>query len=151
LSKAMVVGYCGVCCNHCGMQSRIPETAGELKRFVQAYKYGDWIQYVTRDFKFGNFVKGLNWFASSGCKGCFQGGGMPTCEVRTCCKEKGLKNCYSCKDFTKCKKLGYQKETYKIQESYERIKQIGYENWLKEQEEKAKEGFDNIHFLERKA
>jgi len=76
---------------------------------------------------------------------------MPTCEVRTCCKGKDLRNCYSCEDFTKCKKLEYQKETYKIQESYERIKQIGYENWLKEQEEKAKEGFDNIHFLERKA
>jgi len=27
---------------------------------------------------------------------------------------------------------------------------MGYENWLKEQKEKASRGFDNIHFLEEK-
>jgi len=75
---------------------------------------------------------------------------MPACEVRTCCKGKGLKNCYFCGDFTRCEKLGYQKATYRINESYNRIRQIGYENWLKEQNEKASKGFDNIHFLEEK-
>lgn len=124
--------------------------AEELKRFVQAYKYGDWIQHITQDFEFGNFMKGLNWFANSGCNGCLQGGGMPNCEIRTCCKEKGLRNCYFCRDFEECEKLGYQKATYKINDSYIRINQIGYENWLKEQKEKASKGFDNIHFLEQK-
>lgn len=124
--------------------------AEELKRFVQAYKYGDWIQHIAQDFEFGNFMKGLNWFANSGCNGCLQGGGMPNCEIRTCCKEKGLRNCYFCRDFEECEKLGYQKATYKINDSYIRINQIGYENWLKEQKEKASKGFDNIHFLEQK-
>jgi len=95
-------------------------------------------------------MKGLAWFASSGCAGCLQGGGMPNCEVRNCCREKSLKNCYFCKDFVKCEKLGYQKETYEIDENYRRIKKIGYENWLKEQEEKMRQDFDNIHFLEGK-
>jgi hypothetical protein len=124
--------------------------AEELKRFVRAYKYGDWIQHTTQDFEFGNFMRGLNWFANSGCNGCLQGGGMPNCEIRTCCKGKGLKNCYFCGDFAKCEKLGYQKATYGISESHARIGQIGYEDWLKEQEEKASEGFDNIYFLEEK-
>jgi hypothetical protein len=124
--------------------------AEELKRFVQAYKYGDWIQHITQDFEFGNFMKGLNWCANSGCNGCLQGGGMPNCEIRTCCKEKDLRNCYFCRDFEECEKLGYQKATYKINDSYIRINQIGYENWLKEQKEKASKGFDNIHFLEQK-
>jgi hypothetical protein len=132
------------------MRSRIPDMAEELRRFVQAYRYGEWVQYITQDFEFGNFMKGLNWFANSSCKGCLQGGGMPACEVRTCCKGKGLKNCYFCGDFTGCEKLGYQKATYKINESYARISQIGYENWLKEQNEKASKGFDNIHFFEEK-
>jgi hypothetical protein len=123
--------------------------AGELKRFVEAYRYGEWIAYITQDFDFQNLMKGLGWFASSGCKGCLEGGGMPNCEIRNCCKEKSLKNCYFCKDFTACEKLGYQRETYKIGENYERIRQVGYENWLKEQEEKMKENFDNIHFLEK--
>jgi hypothetical protein len=124
--------------------------AEELKRFVRAYKYGDWIQHTTQDFEFGNFMKGLNWFANSGCNGCLQGGGMPNCEIRTCCKEKGLKNCYFCGDFAKCEKLGYQKATYGISESHDRIGQMGYEDWLKEQKEKASQGFDNIYFLEEK-
>jgi hypothetical protein len=122
--------------------------AEELKRFVQVYKYGDWIQHITQDFEFGNFMKGLNWFANSCCNGCLHGGGMPNCEVRTCCREKGLRNCYFCQDFEKCKKLGYQKTTYKINDSYTRINQIGYQNWLEEQNEKVRKGFDNIHFLE---
>ena len=146
----LTIGYCGVCCNHCGMLSNIPKMAEELKRFIQAYKYGDWIPHITRDFEFVNFIKGLNWFANSCCNGCLQDGGMPNCEVRTCCKEKGLINCYSCRDFEECEKLDYQKATYKINDSYTRINQIGYKNWLKEQKEKASKGFDNIHIIEQK-
>jgi hypothetical protein len=132
------------------MQARVPKMAKELKRFVQAYKYGEWIAYITREFEFENFMKGLKWFANSGCIGCLQGGGMPKCEVRSCCKAKGLKNCYFCKDFLICEKLAYQRETYSIDENFARIKQIGYEGWLKEQEEKLKADFDNICFLEKK-
>lgn len=147
----MVIGYCGVCCSHCGMQTRIPKMAKEFRRFVEAYRYGEWIGYVTQEFTFENFMKGLQWFANSGCRGCLLGGGMPTCEVRNCCKEKSFKNCYFCENFPKCEKLAYQRETYKIDENYEKIKRLEYENWLKEQEEKQKANFDNIWFLEKKA
>jgi len=75
---------------------------------------------------------------------------MPNCEVRNCCKGKGFDNCYFCEDFPKCTKLAYQKATYKIEENHKRIRQIGYEQWLKEQKLKSKENFDNIHFLEKK-
>jgi len=144
------IGYCGVCCNHCGMQAHIPNMAKELGRFVHAYRYGEWIGFITKEFEFGNFMKGLNWFANSGCKGCLQGGGMPNCEVRNCCKEKGLSNCYFCESFLRCNKLEYQRQTYRISENYARIKQAGYENWLAEQEEKSKKNFDNIYFLEKR-
>jgi hypothetical protein len=132
------------------MQKRIPNIAKELKRFIQAYRYGEWVGYVTKDFEFENFMRGLNWFANSSCVGCLQGGGMPKCEVRNCCKEKGLKNCYFCENFLECEKLSYQKETYRINENYDRIKRIGYEKWVKEQEEKLKEDFDNIYYLEKR-
>jgi len=150
LNKGVLISYCGVCCSHCGILVRVPKMAEELKRFVEAYRYGEWIAYVTQDFDFKDFMRGLEWFANSGCSGCLQGGGMPDCEVRNCCKEKGYKNCYFCEDFLKCEKLGYQKETYGVEENYRRIRQIGYENWLKEQEDKLRENFDNICFLEKK-
>lgn len=75
---------------------------------------------------------------------------MPACEVRTCCKGKEFENCYFCEDFQKCEKLRYQKETYRIERNRARIESVGYEKWLKEQEEKRKRGFDNIVFLEKK-
>lgn len=132
------------------MKTRIPEMAGEFKRFVQAYKYGEWISYITQDFDFENFMKGLNWFVNSSCLDCLKGGGMPTCEIRNCCKQKSNEKCYFCKDFPKCNKLGYQRETYKINENYERIRQIGYQRWLGEQDKKSKTDFDNIWYLEKK-
>jgi hypothetical protein len=75
---------------------------------------------------------------------------MPSCEVRECCRKKGYENCYSCGDFSSCRKLGYQKETYKIDHEYQQTRKIGYEKWRKMQEEKARAGFDNIVLLERK-
>jgi hypothetical protein len=146
----VLIGYCGVCCSHCGMLIRIPKMAEELKRFVEAYGYGEWIGHITQEFDFENFMKGLKWFAGGGCSGCLQGGGMPKCEVRNCCTRKGLENCYFCEDFLKCGKLSYQRETYRIDENYERIRQIGYEKWLKEQEAKAEKNFDNIRFLKKR-
>jgi len=149
LSKDVIIGYCGVCCNHCGMKKRIPKMAEELKRFVKAYRYAEWIKYVTKEFDFENFMAGLDWFSGSGCTGCIQSGGMPNCEIRNCCKGKGLRNCYFCADFLKCEKLDYQRKTYKINENYGRIRKIDYENWLKEQEGRTKANFDNIRFLEK--
>lgn len=143
------ISYCGVCCSHCGMQKRIPNMAKELKRFVDAYRYGEWIGYVQKEFEFQNFMKGLKWFANLTCAGCLREGGMPNCEVRICCKEKGVENCYFCQSFLECAKLNYQKETYEIDKNYERIKSVGYKKWLKEQEKKMAEGFDNIYYLEK--
>ena len=150
MNKSVLISYCGVCCSHCGMQLHIPKMAEELKRFVEAYGYGEWIEHITQDFDFENFMKGLAWFSNSSCSGCLQGGGMPNCEVKNCCIEKSLKNCYFCKDFLNCEKLSYQKETYKIDENHRRIKQIGYENWLEEQEEKRRQNFDNVYFLKNR-
>lgn len=150
MSRSVLISYCGVCCSHCGMQVHVPKMAKELRRFVEAYGYGEWIEHITRDFDFENFTEGLQWFANSNCPGCLQGGGMPNCEVKNCCIEKRLKNCCFCKEFLNCEKLSYQKETYKIDENHRRIKHIGYENWLEEQEEKLRQNFDNIHFLKNR-
>jgi len=45
------------------------------------------------------------------------------------------------------KKRGVLRETSPLLDG---LSQMGYENWLKEQKEKASRGFDNIHFLEEK-
>lgn len=124
--------------------------AKDLKRFIDAYGYAEWIHKLTQDFNFDNLMKGLNWFAKSSCPNCLKGGGMPRCQVRICCLRNKLENCYFCEEFSGCDKLSYQKETYRIGENYERIKQVGYANWLREQEKKTKEKYDNIEYLEKR-
>lgn len=119
----------------------------ELRRFIKAYRYGEWIHNVTQDFDFNNLIKGLNWFAKSGCPNCLKGGGMPRCDVRVCCLKRKLKNCYFCEEFSRCEKLDYQKETYQIEKHFEKIRQLGYEDWLRKQEKKTEENFDNIEYL----
>jgi hypothetical protein len=131
------------------MKTRIPGMATELKRFIEAYRYGEWIHNIALDFDFNNLMNGLNWFAKSTCPGCLRGGGMPRCDVRVCCLKNKLKNCYFCDEFSKCEKLNYQKETYHIEEHFAKINQVGYENWLREQQRKTEENSDNIKYLEK--
>ena len=150
MNENLVISYCGVCCNHCGMRTSIPKMASELKRFIDAYGYAEWIGFITQDFDFNSLMKGLNWFSNSVCPTCQKGGGMPRCEIRTCCSQKKLQNCYFCPEFPTCPKLSYQKATYQVDKHFERIAQIGYENWLKEQEDKVKKAFDNIEYLEKR-
>lgn len=146
----VLIGYCGVCCDHCGMRTRISEIAKNLKRFIEAYGYAEWIHNITQEFNFDNLMKGLNWLANSTCPGCHESGGMPRCGVRACCFERKLENCYFCDLFPSCEKLNYQKETYNIEKNFENIKQTGYAEWLREQEKKCREEFDNIKYLEKK-
>lgn len=74
---------------------------------------------------------------------------MPHCEVKECCSGRGKDNCYSCASFPSCQKLIYQKQTYRIDDNYARIKETGYEKWMREQSRKSKKGFDNIEYLEQ--
>jgi hypothetical protein len=148
-NESFEIAHCGVCCQYCGMRERIPAMATEMKRFVDAYGYSEWIANVNSGFEFQNFIAGLKWFASSDCVGCLRGGGMPKCPIRSCCSEKKLQNCYSCSQFTSCEKNLYQKETYGIVEHHMEISRRGYHKWLAEQKRKAKDGFDNIAYLER--
>ncbi len=145
----VTIAYCGVCCDHCAMRERVPKMAKDLKRFIDAYGYEQWIHNVTNEFDFDNLMKGLGWFMSSGCRGCPSGGGMPHCEVRECCSGLGKDNCYSCADFPSCQKLIYQKQTYIIDDNHARIMETGYAKWLREQSRKSRKGFDNIEYLEQ--
>jgi len=73
---------------------------------------------------------------------------MPKCEVRDCCSQKKLQNCYHCSQFTSCNKVLYQKQNYRIGDQCAQISQTGYDKWLQEQRRKTRSGFDNIEYLE---
>lgn len=60
-------GICGVYCGQCpNGTGRVKMIAGELKRLVDTVRY-DWVEHVVKSFKFKEFRKGLEWFASAVC------------------------------------------------------------------------------------
>jgi len=151
MEKDYPYGICGVYCGQCASGNhRIRIIASELKRLVDLYRF-EWLEQVPQGFSFKEFRKGLEWFAASNCTGCKAGGGPPTCEARKCAKEKGLQSCLLCSDFLTCPKTKYHRETYpQTVEGYKRVKEVGFEKWLEEQEMKAMAGFDLCDHLQEK-
>jgi len=50
-----------------------------------------------------------------------------------------------------CKHTVYHRETYPfVIQSHERVKQVGFDKWLEEQEEKARAGWDMCAHLQDK-
>jgi len=123
--------------------------AGELKWLVDTVRY-DWMDSVIKSVSFKEFRKGLEWFSQAQYPMCLHGGGAP-CENRKCAAEKRLQSCLLCADYLACKHTEYQREWYPfVVDNYNRVKQIGFQKYLEEEEERAKAGVDLMGHLERR-
>ena len=77
------------------------------------------------------------------CPGCYGGCGDPDCAIRKCAEERKLKLCADCKDFP-CQKLTDFTRRYPfILENNLRIREIGLEKWLLEQDALVAQGVTN--------
>jgi len=143
-------GVCGVYCGQCpNGNGRVKTMASELKRLVDTTRY-NWLADVVKSFKFDEFRKGLEWFANAQCPMCLNGGGAP-CENRPCAKQKGLQSCLLCNDYLTCKNTEYQREWYPfVADNYRRVKEVGFEKHLAEEEERRRAGVDLMGHLERR-
>lgn len=142
---------CGVYCGQCpNGNDRVKAIAGELKRLVDTVRY-DWVDSVIKQFSFKEFRKGLEWFSQAQCPMCLNGGGNPDCENRKCASIKKLKSCLLCDDYLSCKHTEYQREWYPfVVDNYNRVKQVGFQKHLEEEEERARAGVDLMGHLERR-
>jgi len=78
------------------------------------------------------------------------GGGAP-CENRKCAKQKGLESCLLCDDYLGCKHTEYHREWYPfVVDNYRRVREVGFEKHLEEEEERSKAGIDLMGHLERR-
>lgn len=144
-------GICGVYCGQCPSgNGRVKHAAGELKRLVDTVRY-QWISSVVKGFDFAQFRTGLEWFANyEQCPMCLNGGGAP-CPNRKCAEQKHLESCLLCKEYLTCKDTEYQRTTYPfVADNHERVKQVGFQKYLEEEEERARAGVDLMGHLERR-
>jgi len=127
------IGHCGIWCGSCGGgNGTVQELARRFEEIVKNYKLE---KYAPKEFDFNEFMKGLAGMqAMPLCPGCREGGGLPTCKVKLCAREKGMPLCNQCNQITKCQNFEQLKKDHpKIKEDLMKIgnKKESIEKWMR--------------------
>jgi hypothetical protein len=132
------VTYCGLYCGLCAARGRIPQRAAALQETMAEEGWPYWGHTVPGFTEFWEFLEGL--CVNGGCPGCRAGGGDPQCQIRVCARERGLERCSRCSDFLcqRIEALGGRYPT--LVADNRRLQSVGLEQWLDEQEERARRG-----------
>lgn len=137
------LAHCGLYCRMCSIIATLPVLAAKLHENM---KEEGWEYWGTEVFpEFGTFWKILTELSNKHetCPACIGGCGDPECKIRTCAQGKGLDVCAYCEEFP-CKLLTDFSKMYPfILKNNERIKEIGIDAWLKEQDELVAKGVTN--------
>ncbi|MDP2173824.1 MAG: DUF3795 domain-containing protein [Candidatus Cloacimonadaceae bacterium] len=135
--------YCGLNCRMCSIVATLPRLAGNLHQTLQE---DGWEFYGSELFpEFPDFWKVLKSISeldqtSPFCRG---GCGDPDCGIRKCAIAKDIDVCAFCVEFP-CKQLTDFIRRYPfIVQNNHRIREIGIDAWLTEQEELAAKGITN--------
>ena len=149
-----LVAPCGDYCGGCGQYNGlISETAKQMRKFADLYAF-EFRSEGAFDFK--QLVRGLEWFTENAkCPGC----GLTklrTSNPHPSIRPIGLLRmlasvrhvpdqysiCFECEEFPCSKFKDYADPD--MMDRYERFKEMGFERWVKEQVQKANEGYE-IH------
>lgn len=135
--------YCGLYCKMCSLVATMPPLAKQLH---ESMKDDGWEHYGTDVFpEFEAFWSVLQKISkldetSPLCQG---GCGDPDCQMRVCAVAKGLEACAFCDEYP-CKHMEELYSCYPyIHKNNARIKEIGLDAWLVEQDELAAQGMTN--------
>ncbi|MFA4987522.1 MAG: DUF3795 domain-containing protein [Candidatus Brocadiia bacterium] len=133
------VSYCGLYCGLCSIRNRIPRQAAELRDSMLKEGMDQWGQYIPG---FEGFWKFLNSLPENEQKcSCRAGCGNPACEIRGCARAKGVDVCPFCAEYP-CQRIkALAKGYFFMMADAARMKEIGLDAWIAEQEERAKTGF----------
>lgn len=115
--KKAFIAYCGLYCEECpAYQGVIADLSRDLRKELRKSKAGEIAESIAANTPFKEFkyyqecYDLLGLFVKSRCKKtCRDGGGLPSCKIRTCCQKKGIDGCWQCEEFTTCEKLGILK------------------------------------------
>jgi hypothetical protein len=108
-----LIAYCGLYCGDCFIyQGKIADLARDLRKELRKSKFSRFANMISKYFKpYKNYdatYEVLGLMVRLRCKRtCHNGGGPPSCKVRTCCLKKGIDGCWQCAEFEECKKLDF--------------------------------------------
>jgi hypothetical protein len=135
------VTYCGLYCSMCASRRRIPAQAEAFRDSLVKEGYdlfGKEIPVLAEGWD--HFRAVLDHLAANPCPGCRAGGGYPACPIRVCARDRGVTTCAECDEWP-CDKSAFLARYVNLRGDVERLRKIGMERWLAEQEERAATGF----------
>lgn len=139
-----IISYCGLYCRLCSENALIPKTAEKLREYLELSAYKD---KERGNETFSAFWEYLNKLSDkTKIKACKKNNCAPdVCGIRKCARRKNIEFCFECKEFPCEKILMLHKSTPTLLHDAERIKTIGLDKWVEEQEERLKKGFSYYH------
>ncbi|MBN1201784.1 MAG: DUF3795 domain-containing protein [Anaerolineae bacterium] len=133
------VTMCGLHCTLCSAHKRTPAQAQALKTTLEDEGMPDWGANLPNFKPFWDFLCNLC-DPDNVCPGCRAGGGYPACEIRKCAQARKIELCPLCDDFP-CDKIQAFAHIYPtLIIDGQRMKKIGVEAWIVEQNERARRG-----------
>ena len=141
MDKKQLVTYCGMYCGLCSWRTRIPQRASALAETLRM------AEAPTPEA----FRKVLAGFSAPGDYNCRAGacGNTGRCGIRKCAVAKGVFACPQCADYP-CKRIAAlgRSEATLVHDGH-RMKEIGLEAWIAEQERRREAGFcyDDVRCL----
>ena len=140
MTDLRLVTYCGLYCGLCGQKCRIPQKAKDLKDAMQTEGYDEWGENIPGFKEFWKYLNGI--VASESISSCREGTcGAPFCTIRKCAQEKNIDMCISCDEYPCARVEGIAKGYPTLLADGKRIKEIGLDKWIEEQEKRAQTGF----------
>ncbi len=133
-----LVTYCGLYCGLCSTICRTPKQAAAL---LETMLKDDWDLWGSESDK--ALIEKLRELAKipesfTGCRGgkC----GNPDCAIRKCAEERKIDVCVNCPDYP-CERFDWLAKRYPtLFSDGKRMKEIGIEKWIEEQEDRRKTG-----------
>ena len=135
------VTYCGLYCRLCAQMARMPQQSRALRNTMRKEGWEMWGEAVHAGFD--EFWRILGTLATTDetCPGCRGGCGFPGCEIRTCAQEREIDLCPMCEDFP-CEHIeGLARRYPTLIPDGMRMREIGLEAWIDEQEDRRATGF----------
>jgi hypothetical protein len=134
------VTYCGLFCGLCAQRGRIPARAAALRDTMAKEGYEYWAVSLPDFREFWAFLARLC-AADTACPGCRQGGGPEFCGIRKCARQRGVEVCPFCAEYP-CHSIQQLAKGYPtLVSDGRRMREIGLERWIPEQEACARTGF----------
>lgn len=140
MDNLKLVTYCGLYCGLCSNRARIPRQANALRETMTKEGYDKWATGIAGFNEFWKFLT-ERCDPDKCCPGCRQGGGPPFCGIRKCAQKRKIDICSLCDEYPCKRVLGLAKGYPTLIADGKRMKEIGVDKWISEQEDRARTGF----------